>query len=69
MKCRIKGSKVPCKVKSKAIIVKSLAMIDKSKAMTDKSKALILVFQEGNNYTRGEREKCAGARIDANARP
>ena len=54
MRCRIKGSKATCKVKSATAFVKSTTTIDKSKAMTDKSKAMILVFQEGNDYTREE---------------
>ena len=55
MRCRIKDSKVPCKVKSATAFVKSLTMIDKSKAMIDKSKAMILVFQGEFDFILGEK--------------
>ena len=55
MRCRIKGSKATCKVKSATAFVKSLTMIDKSKAMTDKSKAMMLVFQGESDFILGEK--------------
>ena len=39
------------------MIDKIASMDVKTASMIDKSKALILVFQEGNDYTRGEGEK------------
>ena len=55
MRCRIKGSKATCIVKSVTAFVKSTTMIDKSKAMTDKSKAMILVFQGKYDFILGEK--------------
>ena len=37
--------------------VKTASMDDKTATMIDKTASMILVFQEGNDYTRGERGK------------